>query len=155
MSRRAPHANSHRPRVVPAGRDLSVTEAAWVVGESAHAIRRMCEQGLLGAWRVVDPSARSARLRWHIPSQSLAPLLRTEAAHRRLEALLAGEVQAPRRSRPASTSEKTPTALTPGSLLTLDPNSDSRSNKRFGTSLSHDTVVRKQMMIDNVSEEAP
>ncbi len=51
-----------------AGRDLSVREASWVLGESIGAVRRMCEQGLLGAWRVVDPSGSSARLRWHVPS---------------------------------------------------------------------------------------
>src|SRR4051794_14031537 len=85
-----------------AGRDLTVREAAWVLGESERAVRRLCEQGLLGAWRVVDPAGSSARLRWHIPSQALALLLRTEPARRRLVALVAGEITPPpRRWRPA------------------------------------------------------
>jgi hypothetical protein len=79
-------------------RDLSVREAAWVLGEPARSVRRMCKQGLLGAWRVVDPSGSSARLRWHVPSEGLMPLLRTQLARRRLAALVAGEVAAPPRT---------------------------------------------------------
>ena len=80
-------------------RDLSVREAAWVLGEPVGTVRRMCEQGFLRAWRVVDPSGSSARLRWHIPSDAVMPLLRTEHGRRRLSELMAGEDSAPPRSR--------------------------------------------------------
>jgi hypothetical protein len=138
-----------------AGHDLSVREAAWVLGESAGAVRRMCEQGLLGAWRVVDPSGSSARLRWHVPSEALAPLLCTELARRRLRALVAGEVSAPPRS-PRRESASTPAPLpAPGSLLSIDLSSDNHTDQRSDTVLSQDRVVREHSMIDNVSEEAP
>jgi hypothetical protein len=103
-----------------AGRDLSVREASWVLGESIGAVRRMCEQGLLGAWRVVDPSGSSARLRWHVPSGALAPLLHTELARRRLRALVAGEVSAPPRSTRREAASNQAPLDAPTSLVSID-----------------------------------
>ncbi len=138
-----------------AGRDLSVREASWVLGEPVGAVRRMCEQGLLGAWRVVDPSGSSARLRWHVPSGALAPRLGTELARRRLRTLGAGEVSAPPRSpRRESASDPAP-AEASGSLLASYESSDNHTDQRSDTVLSQDMVVRQHSMIDNVSEEAP
>jgi hypothetical protein len=137
-----------------AGRDLSIREASWLLGESIGAVRRMCEQGLLGAWRVVDPSGSSARLRWHIPSEALAPLLRTEVARGRLRALVAGEVAAPRRSPHRKSTSGAVSVEASGSLLASDSSSDNHLHQRSDTFLSQDRVDSEPNMIDNVSEEA-
>jgi hypothetical protein len=157
VSSRLPQTTRHSVRVVPADRDLTVREASWVLGESVRVTRRMCEQGLLGAWRVVDPSGSSAGLSWHIPSETLAPLLRTEAARRRLEALVAGEAEAPRRSPGrGSTSDRAPMAsrrAASASLLSIDWSSDNSTDQRSDTFLSQERNSRMQSMIDNVFEE--
>lgn len=138
-----------------AGHDLSVREASWVLGESIGVVRRMCEQGLLGAWRVVDPSGSSARLRWHVPSAALAPLLHTELARRRLHALVAGEVSVPRRSTRREASSNQVALEAPGSLLSINSSSDNHIVERSDAFVSQDRVVREHFVIDNVSGEAP
>ena len=138
-----------------AGHDLSVREAAWVLGESQGAVRRMCEEGLLAAWRVVDRLGSSAGLRWHIPSEALLPLLSTEPARRRLAVLAAGGT-APASMRASNESSSTRSETeSAGPLLSIDSSSDNHTDQRSDTSLSQDRVVKEHFMIDNVSEEAP
>jgi hypothetical protein len=136
-----------------AGHDLSVREASWVLGESIGVVRRMCEQGLLGAWRVVDSSGSSARLRWHIPSEALAPRLGTELGRRRLRALVAGEVSAPRSTSRKAASNRAPLEAQ-RSLLSIDESSDKCTDQRPDTVLSQDRIDSEQQMIGNVCEEA-
>ena len=126
-----------------------------MLGEPVGTVRRMCEQGFLGAWRVVDPSGSSARLRWHIPSDEVMPLLRTECGRRRLNELMAGKDS----PWPRSTRRESPTNQgaipAPIVLVSSDRSSDNSTDERSDTVLSQDRVVKKHFMIDNVSEEAP
>jgi hypothetical protein len=115
----------------------------------------MCKQGLLGAWRVVDLSGSSARLRWHVPSEGLVPLLRTQLARRRLAALVAGEVAAPPRTARREAASNPAPVKAPTTLASIASSSDNRIDQRSDTSMSHDIVVESAKMIDNVSEEAP
>jgi hypothetical protein len=76
--------------------DLRVRELAWVMQVSEYAARKLCETGEMPAWRAVDSAGSSAGLRWNVPAGTLAPLLKSAMARRRLEMLMTGKIAVPR-----------------------------------------------------------
>jgi hypothetical protein len=129
------------PSTVPQrehGRDLRVRELAWVMQVTEYSARKLCESGEVPAWRAVDLAGSSARLRWNVPTKTLAPLLKSAMARRRLEMLSTGRIVVVRSA--AQGDQRAPSNATRGSLASSDIASVSALDWRSDTSVSH---VRK------------
>jgi hypothetical protein len=131
--------------------DLRVRELAWILQVTEYAARKLCESGAIPAWRAVDSEGSSARLRWNVPAVTLAPLLKSAVARRRLELLITGQIAVPRTR---ESDQRVPLKKTLGPLVSSDTASVRATNCRSDTTVSQDRVDTSQVTNDNLSKEA-
>lgn len=128
--------------------DLRLFEAAWLLQLSENATRRLCEQGVIPAWRCIDHAGSSARMRWNIPPAALAPLLKSAQARRCLAQLMAGEIRVPR---PARRSDPARPLWVPRSRVSSDGASVRSTNLRSDNVISHVWISSATMSSDTLS----